>query len=337
MNSLQQAILDTLPYSAVLYNREGTCLYHNKLWTTFAYYNKLDYYEDNLEDLLNVLQISGLKYCESHRMQELVFKKNILRIRIAKVQAQEKEYTMVSVEDITTTQDAMRSILQDTVNSFSFINTGIQEIQNVVHTFVQSENSFAKNTTLCKAVSTSWLLARYCENMENLIGIHTGRLQIHSENILLKEKITHALDKILLFAEYYGKEIEIQNNVTQSFCIRGDKRHLLWIINAIALNAVLYSKSDIVQMELWAEQQENEIKICIKDLGIGIQEHDLSNIFAYGFRGDNVETIDDAKGFGIELYLCRQLLSRMNGRIEISSKISLGTTVCIFLETGQED
>ena len=85
------------------------------------------------------------------------------------------------------------------------------------------------------------------------------------------------------------------------------------IIN-ILQNAQLHSGSK-KPLELTIDQDENSVRIHIRDYGIGIDEHRLESIFdGEGFRNEN-ESSDGYKGMGIGLSICKTIILAHNGEI----------------------
>lgn len=76
--------------------------------------------------------------------------------------------------------------------------------------------------------------------------------------------------------------------------------------------------------------------MSIKDNGWGIDEEDLTKIFDYGYIGKTA-TKSGYNGMGIELYLAREILSKMNGSISIESGKGMGTTVEMSLLREKND
>ena len=70
--------------------------------------------------------------------------------------------------------------------------------------------------------------------------------------------------------------------------------------------------------------------VCVKiiDNGIGVPEQEQGKVFQRFYRGTNVT---DKQGFGIGLYLAREVLRKQQGYIKIKSKLNKGTTVEVFL------
>ena len=66
--------------------------------------------------------------------------------------------------------------------------------------------------------------------------------------------------------------------------------------------------------------------IEIADNGIGIPTDELSNITKPFYRASNS---DFAKGTGIGLALSKDILNRLNAKMELTSEIGKGTTVVV--------
>ena len=63
-------------------------------------------------------------------------------------------------------------------------------------------------------------------------------------------------------------------------------------------------------------------------LGCGIKEEEQGMIFERFYRS---ESVSNEPGFGIGLYLVREVLSKQGGYVKIKSKIGKGTTVQLYL------
>lgn len=70
--------------------------------------------------------------------------------------------------------------------------------------------------------------------------------------------------------------------------------------------------------------------VCVQfiDNGVGIPEEEQGKIFQRFYRGTNVT---NQQGFGIGLFLAREVLRKQQGYIKVKSKLNMGTTVEVFL------
>lgn len=95
----------------------------------------------------------------------------------------------------------------------------------------------------------------------------------------------------------------------------------------IIQNAVKYSQNS---KEIMIKSILYESFVCVRiiDHGIGIPEQEQGKVFQRFYRGTNVT---DKQGFGIGLYLAREVLRKQQGYMKIKSNLNKGTTVDVFL------
>jgi signal transduction histidine kinase len=93
-------------------------------------------------------------------------------------------------------------------------------------------------------------------------------------------------------------------------------------------NAIKYNhKNGSITMRV--ETRENNLIIIFQDTGIGIPEEALPHLFQKFFRVHEHE--DKIPGTGLGLSICRQIVNGHGGRIEVSSKVGVGTVFTVFL------
>lgn len=92
-------------------------------------------------------------------------------------------------------------------------------------------------------------------------------------------------------------------------------------------NAIKYSSNN-TEVTIKPILYESFVCVQIIDNGIGIPEQEQGKIFQRFYRGTNVT---DKQGFGIGLYLAREILRKQQGYMKIKSKLNKGTIVEVFL------
>ncbi|MCK6073366.1 HAMP domain-containing histidine kinase [Paenibacillus silvae] len=92
-------------------------------------------------------------------------------------------------------------------------------------------------------------------------------------------------------------------------------------------NAIKYSENPS-QIEVQIEHTLSEVVIRICDQGIGIAGDELERVQERFYRAKNAST---ANGSGLGLSICKEIVARFNGYIDIESQLGEGTTVTIVL------
>ena len=124
------------------------------------------------------------------------------------------------------------------------------------------------------------------------------------------------------------KKLRIQYEGTQQMVL-SDEKWITFVVEQVLSNAIKYSASGTIHIEV--TQEVNWCYIKITDHGIGIRKEDIPRVFEQGFTGYNGHA--DKKSTGIGLYLCKQVLNKLGHTIRIESEVGKGTTVWIGFST----
>ncbi len=102
------------------------------------------------------------------------------------------------------------------------------------------------------------------------------------------------------------------------------------IINLLS-NARKYSVSD-VPIRVMVERDNDECKVSVHDSGIGIASEVLPHVFERFYRVPGVEVqTGSSVGFGLGLYISKQIVEHHNGRIEVQSVPASGSVFSVIL------
>ena len=103
-----------------------------------------------------------------------------------------------------------------------------------------------------------------------------------------------------------------------------DEKWLCFVIEQLLSNALKYTPEG-GRIRVYGDGET----LVISDSGIGIRPEDLPRVFEKGFTGFNGR--EDKKSTGIGLYLCSQVMERLNHGITITSRPGQGTLVRLDL------
>lgn len=109
--------------------------------------------------------------------------------------------------------------------------------------------------------------------------------------------------------------------------LNADKVMLKQLINILLDNALKYTNED-KKIEIKLARQSSQVKIIIKDNGIGIKKEDLPFIFDRFWRAEKSR---HQKGLGLGLSLADTIVKLHHGSITASSQLGQGTAFEIIL------
>lgn len=128
-----------------------------------------------------------------------------------------------------------------------------------------------------------------------------------------------------------NKNLELTMDVPPDipYELYGDNIRIKQILLNIANNAVKFTRNGCVHLKVDFEELEEDdminLHIAVKDTGIGIKEADKAKIFK-SFQQVDSKRNRNVEGTGLGLAICRNLLTLMNGSIQVESVYGEGST-----------
>jgi signal transduction histidine kinase len=160
------------------------------------------------------------------------------------------------------------------------------------------------------------------ENLMEWSVSKTGVLKLHWEKLKLYDLMEEVIQLNKLQLD--SKQLVINNQLSPSCIIAGDRKMVFTILTNLINNAIKYSYSKGV-ITIRSEKIKDRVRIHISDEGIGIPHEHLEDIFSidseYQIRGTENEY-----GTGLGLKVVSEFIKRMNGKIYVVSEKGLGST-----------
>lgn len=161
--------------------------------------------------------------------------------------------------------------------------------------------------------------------VENMLSV--TKLQSERDTIILKEiSIKPLIDTIVSIVknQYQNRIFKIEINPNTP-CVLADKDKFQQIMTNLIENAAKYSdENSTITIQTGFCQNCEYVSIKVTDKGVGIKEEDYDKIFNKFSRIDNPLT-RKVQGSGLGLYITKNLVEKMGGKISVSSKNNLTT------------
>ena len=119
------------------------------------------------------------------------------------------------------------------------------------------------------------------------------------------------------------KNIKIIIAFLEPIEIKGDEVRLRQMVWNVLQNGIKYTQQG-GELKISLQNEGDFALLTIQDTGIGIPEEDLPLIFNRFYRVDKARTRDEG-GSGLGLSICRQIAEAHKGKIEVESKLDVGT------------
>ncbi len=181
---------------------------------------------------------------------------------------------------------------------------------------------------LNRSFSTANKLATLVSLLLEVARIETGKISFYFQKIDLKDSIDFVLSSMRKDIE--GKEIQLTINVPTENLILIDKERLEEILVILIENAIQFTP-EYGKILISSQISDKHVLLSVADSGVGIPD-DMRNKLFEKLYTENTNTGDvKIKGYGIGLYVAKQLLLRMSGDISFESVLGKGTTFTLKL------
>ena len=186
-------------------------------------------------------------------------------------------------------------------------------------------------------------------NLLDLSRLEGGVFRITHERVDVAEVVSSCVKSETRAAEKRGHELGIEGSIeVPPVC--ADPKALRRVLSNIIENAIKYT-ADGGRIRLSARAEGGEVLISVTDNGRGIPAEDMPVLFDKFHRGrpathsevmrnatTGAEFLEDAdvSGVGLGLYLGRNVMEQMGGRIDVDSQVGRGSTFTLHLPAWRE-
>lgn len=144
------------------------------------------------------------------------------------------------------------------------------------------------------------------------------------------------------FADYIGLVLQAYHDYkgtvvfeepAQDASVSIDKLRTRLLLTNIVNNAIRHGRGNPIIVRV--SFSETHVLLEVEDQGEGISAEHLQHLTEPFYRADSARQRNTG-GFGLGLYLCRLIAQAHGGRLEIDSKLGVGTHVKVYLPYEQE-
>lgn len=115
-----------------------------------------------------------------------------------------------------------------------------------------------------------------------------------------------------------------------------ENKTMMWELFANIINNGLKYNKDGGKLDIKISEDEKNYEVSIVDTGIGIPSKDLARIFERFYRVDKSRS-RKIGGTGLGLSIVKHVLQSIDGKLEISSKLGMGTSFKVILRKDRRE
>ncbi|HEX9385707.1 MAG TPA: ATP-binding protein [Anaerolineales bacterium] len=161
----------------------------------------------------------------------------------------------------------------------------------------------------------------------DLARLESGRVQFRKARFSVADLIYECSDVMVSKAQETNVQIrvDIPNEMP---LMEADRDKIKQVLLNLISNAIKYNRAN-GSVIITGTFDTNDISITIQDTGMGIPEDSIPHLFEKFYRVREHE--GKATGTGLGLSICKQIVQGHNGRIEVKSKMGVGTSFTLHL------
>lgn len=339
LDEIESGVLEVVPIALLIFSKTGEIQRANSQWKTLAHEIGLNDEVKDMKEIMDVLKISPMTIGKKTSVHEINIAGKTIILKQNAVSIQDTELILLSFEDITRYKSHIKMVhsqVSDILWKFRSRTAAIQNALSILIDYDSELKEIDKKNLLKESQFETWQISRYADNLRDISLLHARLIeeQLDLESVSIKEVISEAIANLKMIIEYYGKNCEINDETDKNITVIADRNRLIRIVESIIINSIIFS-AEKIKISINTICSDNEICLSIKDNGWGIDEEEIPKAFDYGYKGKTAME-SGYNGMGIELYLAREILSKMNGSISIQSGKSIGTTVEMILFRGNK-
>ncbi len=175
--------------------------------------------------------------------------------------------------------------------------------------------------------SESKRLARMIQTFLDVERLADGQMELKKESFEASVVVDSCLKRVGPIAE--RKNIRLFLDAPVEAVISGDRELMEYAFYNLLTNAVKYSPAE-TEVHVGAALSGGELRLSVRDQGIGMDAQELKSIFKKFYRTKRAEASGEV-GTGIGLSIVEQIVSHHRGRMEVTSEPGKGSCFTIIL------
>jgi signal transduction histidine kinase len=164
-------------------------------------------------------------------------------------------------------------------------------------------------------------ITRLLDNLLDVSRLTTGRLDLEPETVDLGSVVHTVVE--LFRAELDGRQVTVR--ATEAIG-HWDRLRLEQIVMNLLSNAIKYGNGKPIEISL--DVDGDRARLSVTDYGIGIDEESQKRLFG---RFERAVSGLHYGGFGLGLWITRQIVETMEGQISVESRPGEGSTFSVIL------
>ncbi|NRB67595.1 MAG: response regulator [Vibrio sp.] len=171
-------------------------------------------------------------------------------------------------------------------------------------------------------------LLKLINNVLDLSKIEQGKSKLENDEFFISELVDVSKTVFINFDKQQGVDVFFSVTLDRNYKIKSDKTKLVQIINNLGYNALKFTESGHVEIQISLSSESGIFNIVVRDTGIGMTQEQLDKVFQEFTQADDSITRKYG-GTGLGLSICQSLVNLLGGSISVESSLGEGSEFTI--------
>lgn len=197
------------------------------------------------------------------------------------------------------------------------LRTPIFTIQGFLETLLDGaiNDNKVNRLFLEKANNNTINLSHLLNDLIDISMIESGEMRMSFRYFKINDYLEEIVEEFTQRAEAKGLELKFTPAV-KNYSVFADKIKVQQVLTNLIQNALRYTEAGSI--DITAIDETKDVRIVIRDTGIGIPEKDLHRIFERFYRVDKARSKAEG-GTGLGLAISKHIIEAHNSKIEVKS------------------
>jgi len=185
---------------------------------------------------------------------------------------------------------------------------------------------------LAKINTAAHLLLDMINDILDLSKLEAGRLEVHSEEILVDDILKNLQGAVSPLLEKNNNTFTVESKMDKTITLDVDGEKLLKILFNLISNAAKFTSDGSIILKVTQQIEEDDTKIMFQviDNGIGISPDHCTQLFMPFVQADSSATRKYG-GTGLGLVICKRFTELLGGQIRVDSQLGEGATFTLLI------
>ncbi|WP_323751954.1 hybrid sensor histidine kinase/response regulator [Marinobacter sp.] len=287
----------------------------------------------NLDALVAPLELRRKKPAQPDELSELEQALNKMRLQILE---DTRSLRQISVKTRGERDEAVRANQaknQFLANVSHELRIPLQSVLGYAHLLADTPLDQEQTEYVSTLINASENLSAILNDLLDISSMEAGKLQLEEIPFDLRETLNDLVHMLGERAREKGLALEMRVDESLPWAVTGDPVRIRQVLVNLLANAIKFTDSGHVLVSVEVLGRKNgkvRLRLAVEDTGEGINPDELPLVYEpYVQLGQRFTR--QLPGAGLGLTICRQLIDRMGGALDVESRLGEGSTFWIEL------